>query len=101
MNRLYDVLLYEVLVYLRCCAGYMDGAIEAGERAAREILHHLGRLNRSDIYLEEAFQEGFIPDAPICPPAIERWLPNVGGFLLFCTAALTAVAAAVTAHMCA
>ena len=97
MNRLCYVLLHEVLVHLRHGAGYMDGAIEAGERAAREILHHLGRLKEGDIYREEAFQEGFIPDAPICPPAIERWLPSVGGFLLFCTAALTAVAAAVVA----
>ena len=31
----------------------MDGAVEAGERAAREVLHALGRIKQSEIWQEE------------------------------------------------
>ena len=34
-------------------SGYMDGAISAGERAAREILHALGKISSSQIWQEE------------------------------------------------
>ena len=34
-------------------SGYMDGAVEAGERAAREVLHALGRIKQSEIWQEE------------------------------------------------
>lgn len=33
--------------------GYMNGAIEAGERAAREVLHAQGKISRSDIWVKE------------------------------------------------
>ena len=33
--------------------GYMDGAVEAGERAAREVLHARGKIPASQIWLDE------------------------------------------------
>ena len=33
--------------------GYMDGAVEAGERAAREVLHAINKLPKEEIYQEE------------------------------------------------
>ena len=33
--------------------GYMDGAVEAGERAAREVLHQLGKISADKIWQEE------------------------------------------------
>lgn len=34
-------------------SGYMDGAIAAGERAAREVLHALGKITTSQIWRDE------------------------------------------------
>lgn len=42
-------------------SGYMDGAVSSGERAAREILHKLGRLDESQIWRIE-------PPSTIIPP---------------------------------
>ncbi|KAG8191608.1 hypothetical protein JTE90_018540 [Oedothorax gibbosus] len=55
-------------------AGYMDGAVEAGERASREILHNMGKITAHDIspqetpskevipiYFEDSFQEKYMP----------------------------------------
>ena len=39
------------------CTGYMDGAIQAGERAAREILCELGRIKDSEVWQEEPSSE--------------------------------------------
>uniref|UniRef100_T1INA7 Amine oxidase n=1 Tax=Strigamia maritima TaxID=126957 RepID=T1INA7_STRMM len=33
-------------------SGYMNGAVEAGERAARECLHMMGRLKKSEIWFD-------------------------------------------------
>ena len=38
-------------------SGYMDGAVQAGERAAREILYKEGRFDRDDIWQEEPESE--------------------------------------------
>ncbi|XP_010837722.1 PREDICTED: amine oxidase [flavin-containing] B-like [Bison bison bison] len=34
-------------------SGYMEGAVEAGERAAREILHAMGKIPEDEIWLPE------------------------------------------------
>jgi monoamine oxidase len=31
----------------------MDGAVEAGERAAREILHRFGKIEENEIWQDE------------------------------------------------
>ena len=76
-------------------AGYMEGAIEAGERAAREVLHQLGRLDDNQIYQSEPFQQDFIPDPPIDLPWLEQVLPSVGTFLWYCVYAAVALVACV------
>ena len=62
----------------------MEGAIESGERAAREILHRVGRLNEDEIFQEEPFQDGFLPDDPILYTWVESMLPSVKAFLCGC-----------------
>ena len=58
----------------------MDGAVEAGERAAREVLHAMGKIKKEDIYQEEP------PSKDVPPVSCEfslykRWLPSVSVFL--------------------
>jgi len=72
-------------------AGYMDGAIQAGERAAREILHARGKITADQIWVEE-------PPAPNYPEKdfdhmfIEKVLPSVQTFLKFvCTSAVVVI----------
>nr|XP_032834967.1 amine oxidase [flavin-containing]-like [Petromyzon marinus] len=74
-------------------SGYMDGAIQAGERAAREILHEMGKISRSEILTEpEPCLE--VPALPMRRSLLERALPSVGGLLrlLGFTGALAAAA---------
>ncbi|KAK0132373.1 Amine oxidase [flavin-containing] [Merluccius polli] len=63
-------------------SGYMEGAVQAGERAAREILHAMGKIPRSEIWQGEP--ESL--DVPALPFDVSFWetnLPSVGGFLKF------------------
>ncbi|KAI1241513.1 hypothetical protein IHE44_0004986 [Lamprotornis superbus] len=34
-------------------SGYMEGAVQAGERAAREVLHSMGKISKSEIWMPE------------------------------------------------
>jgi monoamine oxidase len=58
-------------------SGYMDGAVQAGERAAKEILYELGRCDKDEIYalemsedtarnhqFEPGFSEKYLPSKP-------------------------------------
>lgn len=59
--------------------GYMEGAIQAGERAAREVLHAMGRLRKEDIWrVEPAAQD--VADIPFERTWWERNQPSVPGF---------------------
>ena len=71
----------------------MEGAIESGERAAREVLHREGRVEADDILQTEPFQDGFLPDDPITYTWIEWALPSVSSFLWVCVACGVALAA--------
>ncbi|KAG9510291.1 Amine oxidase [flavin-containing], partial [Fragariocoptes setiger] len=44
-------------------SGYMDGAVSAGERAAREILHRLGRIDETQIWQVEP-ESRIVPATP-------------------------------------
>ena len=33
--------------------GYMDGAVQAGERAAREVMSHMGLLSSTEVWADE------------------------------------------------
>ncbi|KAL5005195.1 hypothetical protein ScPMuIL_018651 [Solemya velum] len=62
-------------------SGYMDGAVEAGERAAREILGASGQLSKDEIWKEE--QED--PEVKATPLGLTFWeqrLPSVPEFLV-------------------
>ena len=75
--------------------GYMDGAIEAGERAAREVLTALSARDRirgdfSQFRVTEP-RDDSIPCRPNDGDAM-RWLPGVGGILGAGAVLLAAVA---------
>ncbi|CAK6449903.1 unnamed protein product [Pipistrellus nathusii] len=59
-------------------SGYMEGAVEAGERAARSILNALGKETKQDI--EEPESED-VPAKEITHTFWERNLPSVPGLL--------------------
>lgn len=61
-------------------SGYMEGAVQAGERAAREVLHAEGKIPQSQIWQDEPESK----DVPALPFPVSFWethLPSVGGFL--------------------
>ncbi|XP_057574900.1 amine oxidase [flavin-containing] A [Hippopotamus amphibius kiboko] len=61
-------------------SGYMEGAVEAGERAAREVLNALGQVAKKDIWTQEPESED-VPAAEITRTFWERNLPSVTGLL--------------------
>lgn len=74
-------------------SGYMDGAIRAGKRAARQVLHVSGRLNESQIWQEEP-ESKMVPPKPFEYPRSHRYAPSIGSLicgarLLFGVALLT------------
>ncbi|KAL5005194.1 hypothetical protein ScPMuIL_018650 [Solemya velum] len=60
-------------------SGYMDGAVEAGERAAREILCASGKLTKDEIWKEET-ADPEINAMPLEFSFWERHLPSVRAF---------------------
>ncbi|XP_012498278.1 PREDICTED: amine oxidase [flavin-containing] A [Propithecus coquereli] len=61
-------------------SGYMEGAVEAGERAAREVLNALGKVAKKDIWVQEPESED-VPSVEITHTFWERNLPSVPGLL--------------------
>ncbi|XP_019505291.1 PREDICTED: amine oxidase [flavin-containing] A [Hipposideros armiger] len=61
-------------------SGYMEGAVEAGERAAREILNAWGKVAKQDIHIQEPESED-VPAVEITHTFWERNLPSVPGLL--------------------
>uniref|UniRef100_A0A8C4HZD1 Amine oxidase n=1 Tax=Dicentrarchus labrax TaxID=13489 RepID=A0A8C4HZD1_DICLA len=62
-------------------SGYMEGAVQAGERAAREVMCALGKIHQSQIWQTEPECE--VPALPFVTTFWERNMPSVGGFLKF------------------
>uniref|UniRef100_A0A8C6XD45 Amine oxidase n=1 Tax=Naja naja TaxID=35670 RepID=A0A8C6XD45_NAJNA len=60
-------------------SGYMEGAVQAGERAAREVLHSMGRYS-GEIWKSEP-ESPDVPALPITATFWERNLPSVPGLL--------------------
>ncbi|XP_046546289.1 amine oxidase [flavin-containing] B-like isoform X1 [Haliotis rubra] len=56
--------------------GFMDGAIQAGERAAREVLFAEGKIKESEIMQDEPESEDF-PATPFPTSWIEQNMPSV------------------------
>ncbi|GIX94420.1 amine oxidase B [Caerostris darwini] len=65
-------------------SGYMNGAVEAGERAAREVLHKMGKITEDEIWIEEPQSKDVIPE-PFVDTFAEKYLPSVPGFLKIIT----------------
>ncbi|KAG9271095.1 amine oxidase [flavin-containing] [Astyanax mexicanus] len=63
-------------------SGYMEGAVQAGERATREILCAMGKLHSSQIWQPEP-ESMDVPAFPFETTFWERNLPSVGGFFKF------------------
>ncbi|XP_004713284.1 amine oxidase [flavin-containing] A, partial [Echinops telfairi] len=63
-------------------SGYMEGAVEAGERAAREVLNSLGKVAKKDIWIHEPDSVD-VPSVEITHSFWERNLPSVSGLLKF------------------
>uniref|UniRef100_UPI00358FFB94 amine oxidase [flavin-containing]-like n=1 Tax=Myxine glutinosa TaxID=7769 RepID=UPI00358FFB94 len=56
-------------------SGYMDGALEAGERAAREVLWAMGRIRKNDI-IQDCPESEDVPSTPIEISFCEWVLPS-------------------------
>nr|XP_020639559.1 amine oxidase [flavin-containing] A-like [Pogona vitticeps] len=63
-------------------SGYMEGAVEAGERAAREVLWSMGKISKNEIWVKEPESKD-IPAIPITTTFLQRNLPSIPGFLAF------------------
>ncbi|XP_025868028.2 amine oxidase [flavin-containing] A [Vulpes vulpes] len=61
-------------------SGYMEGAVEAGERTAREVLNALGRVAEKDLKTQEPESKD-VPAMEITHTFWERNLPSVTGLL--------------------
>ncbi|XP_067042168.1 amine oxidase [flavin-containing] B-like [Acropora muricata] len=57
-------------------SGYMDGAVQAGERAAREVLHAMGKISEQEIHQTEPPSID-VPPVPCQLTTFQLWLPTV------------------------
>ncbi|XP_006825916.2 amine oxidase [flavin-containing] B-like [Saccoglossus kowalevskii] len=74
-------------------AGYMEGAVQAGERAAREIMYAMGKINESEIWQSEP-ESLDVPALPFEESLIEKHIPSIPGFLRFLSLSTLIVAGA-------
>ncbi|XP_072913755.1 amine oxidase [flavin-containing]-like isoform X2 [Hemitrygon akajei] len=82
-------------------SGYMDGAVQAGERAAREVMCAMGIIPEAAIWTPEPeIQE--VPSRPFTTTLWMRHLPSVPVFLqlLGFSTCLTVVIAVIARKMC-
>ncbi|XP_029458986.1 LOW QUALITY PROTEIN: amine oxidase [flavin-containing] A-like [Rhinatrema bivittatum] len=80
-------------------SGYMEGAVQAGERAAREVLCSMGKISEKDVWMPEP-ESVDVPALPITTTFWERNLPSVQGLLkLFEISVFFTSAAAVGLHV--
>uniref|UniRef100_A0A3P9HRR4 monoamine oxidase n=1 Tax=Oryzias latipes TaxID=8090 RepID=A0A3P9HRR4_ORYLA len=63
-------------------SGYMEGAVQAGERAAREIMCAMGKIHLNQVWQTEP-ESMDVPALPFHTTFWERNLPSVGGLLRF------------------
>ncbi|KAM3862287.1 amine oxidase [flavin-containing] [Diretmus argenteus] len=83
-------------------SGYMEGAVQAGERAAREVMCAMGKIHQSQIWQPEP-ESVDVPALPFDTTFWERNLPSVGGFFKFMgittfLSAATVAAGLIVAH---
>nr|AWS00961.1 monoamine oxidase [Tegillarca granosa] len=73
-------------------SGYMEGAVQSGERAAREILFKLGQIKEDEIWQDEP-ENATVKGEPFILSFWEKHLPTVPVFLGF-TGVLTLLSTA-------
>ncbi|CAH1245275.1 MAOB [Branchiostoma lanceolatum] len=78
--------------------GYMDGAVEAGERAAREVLHAMGKIPEDEIWQEEPPSVD-VPHTPMAVDPLEKYLPSVPQLLYFLLAFLVLLIAVLCVYL--
>ncbi|XP_067659788.1 amine oxidase [flavin-containing] B-like [Haliotis asinina] len=78
--------------------GYMEGAIQAGERAAREVLFAEGKIQKSEIMQDEPESEDF-PASPITTSWMDRNMPSVTTVVVSVVLAGCVALVAVILHM--
>lgn len=54
----------------------MDGAVQSGERAAREVLHAMGKITKEEINQQEPPSKD-VPPVSCEMSLYKRWLPPV------------------------
>ncbi|XP_063306212.1 amine oxidase [flavin-containing] A-like [Pelobates fuscus] len=72
-------------------SGYMEGAVQAGERAAREVMCQMGLISESEIWVPEP-ESVDVPALPFNRTLLERMLPSAQGFARFLTFFVSAAA---------
>jgi len=78
-------------------SGYMEGAVQAGERAAREILHAMGRTDESESWKDEEISPEW-PELPMEPSVLQKCLPSPPTAVFGFCSALAASAAWLVFH---
>jgi monoamine oxidase len=68
-------------------SGYMDGAISAGKRAAREVLHMTGNLEEDEIWRQEP-ESTTVPPKPFNYPKSYKYAPSLGSLIRLSEGAL-------------
>ena len=63
-------------------SGYINGAIDAGERASREILVDFGKLKPNEIWVEEPYLDHY-PKHEFKDSCYELYAPSAKGFKSF------------------
>lgn len=58
-------------------SGYMDGAVSAGKRAARQVLYVRGLIDAKHVWQEEP-ESRTVPPKAFEYPASHKWAPSVG-----------------------
>ncbi|XP_075733155.1 amine oxidase [flavin-containing] B-like [Rhipicephalus microplus] len=76
-------------------SGYINGAIQAGERAAKEVLHSQGLIDEERIWEPEPPVDDVIPEIPFTDTFMEKHLPSVNDFLSLVCFLVPAVGATV------
>lgn len=61
-------------------SGYMDGAISAGKRAARQVLHVTGNLEEDAIWREEP-ESSTVPPKPFIYPESYSYAPSISSLV--------------------
>jgi monoamine oxidase len=78
-------------------SGYMDGAISAGKRAAREVLHTTGNLEEEQIWQQEA-ESTSVPPKPFVYPSSFNYALSLGSLVKISNGILLVALVGFVAH---